>query len=51
MNSLQESPDWNPVLDKHPQYPNIIMGFGFSGMSNGYVAVIIIGGVGIDLRA
>ena len=29
---VQESPDWNPVLDRHPHCSNIIMGLGFSGL-------------------
>ena len=28
----QESPDYNPVIDKHPHHHNIIIAAGFSGI-------------------
>ena len=35
----QESPDENPVLDRHPVYSNIVFGAGFSGRSEETVAI------------
>ena len=32
MCSLQESPDCNPVIDRHPRHQNVIIGLGFSGL-------------------
>ena len=29
---FQVSPDFNHILDRHPKYPNIVVGCGFSGM-------------------
>ena len=29
--SMQMSPDCNPFIDRHPQYPNVVIGAGFSG--------------------
>ena len=28
---FQHTPDSNPIIDRHPQWPNIILGCGFSG--------------------
>ena len=36
----QESPDENPILDKHPVYSNIVFGAGFSGRSEGTLAIV-----------
>ena len=35
---MQVSPDENPVLDRHPQYMNIVIGAGFSG--NAFILVL-----------
>ena len=38
---LQVSPDENPVLDRHPQFSNIIIGAGFSGVLFNIIRVAV----------
>ncbi|XP_064395322.1 peroxisomal sarcosine oxidase-like isoform X1 [Halichondria panicea] len=42
-----ESPDEDPVLDRHPLYPNIIMGAGFSG--HGFKLAPVVGKILTEL--
>ena len=36
---MQVTPDYNPVLDRHPVHSNIVFGAGFSGMELNHVCV------------